>query len=423
MNNRRAMRRFVNGLAVAFLLCTVNSVTADPLPVGTPFPGQNFLSGQSFGLDENYVAATSSGWYTMPSGSNATPDGTPGMTESIFTGSRVGAPNGGLNLPQPSFVPPSDSRHAISSPLSAPGTVGQWPARAGAVVRWDMLSDIGGNLIPLLPPAGSVTGIVLGLTPKQFTSTTPSITLLNDGLSPGSAVEPGPLGVPGVFPDTMAFATDFSGRRALSFELSFFGNDADSAALFAATGVPAVPSQVIPVVEWWDGGANLTLNNNLLESDIDHNGGIFGATASPARDGDPLLIGQLGDAFVQQTILETARDSGEFVLDIQFQGNVEYIGGDLVSSGVVAAGSTGTLSANWEDVPFPVSGAGGIFPNGSYDRNGIDSYDFRPGGSFSADQSFTTDAAIPEPVTATLVVLAISALGNYGLGRSRWRRA
>jgi hypothetical protein len=406
MKNRRAMRKFVGGLALAGVLAGGPSVMA--LPVGTPFADQNFLNGAGYGLDENFVG--SPGDYIMPDGSTSGPVGTSGMTETIFTAARPGAPLGGVNIPQPALLGAGsgDSRLGVLNPLAGAPV---WGARSGAVVRWDVLADIGGTVAPLTP--GVVTGVLYNMTPGPFTSLTIGaggpVFPVDDGMSPGSAVDG--------FPDTLPFALDLAGRRFASFSLGFLGDDPDTAAIFGG----AVPTAMLPVVELWDGGAGLVLSDGTLaEGDFNHNGGPFAGGAGAAHDGTLLLTGVLGDAFTNQTILETAAGSGEFFLDIEFFGNVRYTGGGLVSDGTVAVGSVGTVGANWNDIPFTEAGPGGMFPNGTFDRNGLASFDFRPGGSFSADQSFV-GTAVPEPATVGLGMLVLGSLASYSLGRSRQR--
>lgn len=423
--------------SVMFGMADTASATL-PLWQGTT----NFLAGVPRALDENYVAQPAVGapLYTMPDGSVEGVLGTPGMTESIFTAPRVGAPLGGLNVPQPAFLSPllapTDPRALVPNPIQdfVPGIQGgetpQWGARAGAVIRWTETADAFINMALLgdgpggSAPFGAVTGVLYNLTPGQFVSSTldptgAPVALINDGLAPGSSALD-------VFPDTLPFTTNNAGERFASFNITANGRDATTAAFFGTT-VAGIPSALVPIIELYDDTTLHTLleipdgADPLSELDWGTAGHSFGPVTGASHDANDtppaLLVGELADMTITQTIREVGLMSGVFELDISVSADIIYTGGKLVVDGKVNVGSTGTLGFNFENIAFPVSAAGGLFPNGTYDRNTLATYDFIPGQSFSADQSFDVNYYVPEPLTTSL-----SLMGLAGLGASVRRR-
>lgn len=363
------------------------------LPVSS---GLNTLVGQAWGLDENYIGSS----YVMPNGVVGTASGTQGMTESLTLA-------GGINLPQPALLPATDPRSAVANPMLAlTPYAGQarWGARTGAVIGWSSINFqnlLSGNAA--LPFVN--TGVAYNLTPQQFVAVNNAPT--DAGGAPGSVAADG-------VPDRLAFTTLVNGRRSASITLTFFGTEDGS--LFGGT----TPSALVPRVDLYEGGAWASFGpippgTALMESDFDHNTGALGGSLAAFDDGALLLSGSLSDAFATLTWTETGVGSNAFVLDISFEATVTYDNGSLLGQLINPADPSQTVSANWNNIPFPVStSATGL------DFNGNDVFDFRGGaqgigGSFSADQSFL--AGIPEPVTGSMAVMSVLGLLAYASRR------
>lgn len=453
-NGFRVSRAHMTGVVLAAIMLLASG-PAMALPL---YDGINNLAGRGYGLDENYVEPAGppagSPWYMMPNGATSAGAnaglGTPGMTETIFTAPRGpatvaggGAPLGGINLPQPALLSAGSGDRRAGVPnfaLPAAGGAPVWGARAGGAFRWETNANFDGSASTALP-LGDATAIAYNMTPFNFSATTfgfdesgglAAAIGIDDGLAPGSAIGD-------TIPDTIPFLTTApgGGQRIANFELSFIGLEdfalfghAD-AALFAAD---PIASNMLPIVEIWEGGNTFELSvGGLLEGDFDHDFGANTGEVGDATDGGLLLSGFLTNAIARQSLIETAPGSGVFELDVTFQFDVAWVGGSLVGPKVLAADLTdpttwtGTGEINWADIPFPTIGPGpyglaapgaGEFPNGTFDRNGLSSFDFRPPpGSFSADLNF--EVTIPEPVTAGMGLLGLSSLGAYLFGRRR----
>lgn len=423
------------------------------------------LAGVTRGLDENLIDDGSvapfvqPSLYVAPNGATAGPLGIEGMTESIFTSARTGAPTGGLNVPQPMDLDPAlgaggtgtDLRADHINPLTGKAT---WGARASLVTTW---TSIANNANILLPPAGNVTGVITNMTPGAVNSS--SGTPLFDGLAPGSIVaDP--------FPDTIPFLPGAGfGANGVDFSVALQGRDAATALIHGlpatAAGIAAIPAPFIPIVTFYDmdmGGGSTLLEipdsgaDNLKESDWGGGLGVGPTTGNSAHANDnvmPLLIGELFGVVANQEIRELEEfgsPTGVYILDVSFSANVIYTGGKLVDEGKVKVGSIGGYNSNWQNILFPddiatpvggeAAGAiwgvdalfsGGVDYNGlaygpSYDRNGLEAYDFYresfllPGGTpvagnDSASQSFVTRQFVPEPISAGLGMMGIGALG------------
>ncbi len=463
MKRNRKMKRI--GLAVIAGSALLGSnVDVSALPPGSIISNSiHSLGGVTRGLDENLVEDGSvvpvgAALYTAPNGAVSGALGTEGMTESIFTSARPGAPTGGLNVPQPMLIDAAlggggtgtDLRADHINPLTGDAT---WGARAALVTTWTSIANTG-NI--LLPPSGSVTGVITNMTPGAVTSS--SGTPLFDGLAPGSvAADP--------FPDTIPFLPGAGfGANGVDFSVAIQGRDAATALIHGlapnAAGIAAIPAPFIPIVTFYEqdlgGGATLleipdTSPDNLRESDWGGGFGVGPTLGNSAHANDnvaPLLIGELFGVVANQEIRELEEfglPTGVYILDVSFSANVIYTGGQLVTDGKVAAGSIGGYNSNWQNILFPddiVANAGGtadtpwgaaaLFSGGtdynglaygpSYDRNGLEAYDFYresfllPGGTpvagnDSASQSFVTRQFVPEPISAGLGMMGIGALG------------
>ncbi len=377
------------------------------LPLGS---NNNFI-GVAAGLQENLLRTPAGGEYLSPyevvNGQIASPQ-MPGSFESVRV---VGGTVTGVNIAQPANISdPADSRVGVINPVLGGAT---WGARAGAVAELTRNDSIGVNLVD-----NSTTVVAYNFTPGGTFGA-------DDGLAPGSL--PGD-GIPDFVPligTTVVFNSSYLGE-----------NDLTALGLSAADVATMTP--IIDVYE--DLGVGSTpfdlstpaAQSALLEADFNHNTGApVGATLADAVDGDLMLRAKVKQAALVtfQFIFNDTNgngiiDAGDEVLQdvLLTGGTLEFIGGKLVTDGVVTAGSTGSFSWSLtqefvliERVPV------GLYPGGGNDPD-LDQWDFldlRPGGSNSANLALVIDPEVPEPVTAGLSLLALGALGGYATRRRR----
>lgn len=443
--------------AATVMFGSANTASAIPL-----FEGGNNLIGSAAGLDENmggmhYLApagpltATPAGAYIAPNGAaNALGGQAVGMTESIRFVEVGGGPGYqagidipiGLNLPQPQTLTAAaagfDSRIGTVNPLLGVGVV---PARVGALMRWDTNNEdpsMGADP-KFLTPAGSITGQTFNLSPQAVAaSSSPAV---DDGMAPGAVAGD-------MIPDFIPFVFDLNGARAMTYTLTFVGEDdtildwdgdGDS---ISTNGVfdpdDVVPAELIGRKRDYEGGLVGNVASPPLSEDFFNNNGGNDLTGSPlpvagpvgqttAATGDPidnfvdgtlLLGGRLVNSFAVLTWTEIDGNgplpgfvqTGQFERDIQFFSNVIYDEGKLVDEGKVKVGSGGDLNFGWDDIPFTsfsAVAAPGTIMTGGFDVNGLVDYDFTL--SASASQTFTAHI-IPEPMTSSMAVLALGGL-------------
>lgn len=365
--------------------------------------GNNNLTGDAVGLQENYVRPTNTEYYA-PSETGTFPSPTvgvgpgpqmPGAFESIRLGG--GGTPIGINVGQPGRLNTASDIRTGTPNTFIPAYAGQpmWGARNGAIAEFNNNSAVG----PI--PAGTVTAVVNGLTPS-FTS---AIGGADDGLAPGS-----------VAGDTIVDFAPFilNGGRTAIVTVSFFDAVTDPSGTGAFT----------PHVRLYEGGAPLDLTpaniGGLDEDDFNHNTGELVGTLAAGDDGTLLLDGIITSAPTGILTFNLQPD-GSILLDIAISGGtVTYTGGSLVDSGQVQAGSTGSFGASFQQLLFTVLPPG--VDEGEDDA--IDQFDFlylRPGSSASGNLSLNVDeqGVIPEPVTAGLGGMALASLGAYLTRRRR----
>lgn len=462
IGNRKSSVRFM-GVTTATLAAAAVTVGMANNAMAIPlFNGGNNLIGAAAGLDENMggthflapagpLTAVPAGAYTAPSGAtNAAGGQAVGMTESIrFTDNNgngtyeagIDTPTG-LNLPQPQTLGAGaagfDDRLGLTNPLLGLNVV---PARAGALLRWDTNNqDPSMGADPkFLMPAGSVSGQVYNLNPQAVAAS--SAPTVDDGLSPGAAAGDS-------IPDFIPFVFDLNGARAVTYTLTFVGEDdtildwdGDGISPSLGTGFDpddVVPDALIPRKRDYEGGLNANIASPPLnEQYFNNNAGndLTGAAVPPVGplgtptgttggvdpidnfvDGTLILGGRLVNSFATLTWTEIDADdntfgfqpSGLFERDIQFFADVIYDEGLLVTNMRVGAGSGGDVNFEWDDIPFNSFAESGVTGTGGFDVNGELDYDFT--FSSSASQTFEVLSLVPEPLTSSMAIMGLAGL-------------
>ena len=431
---KKSTKQLLMGVAAMAGAVGIGS-SVDAIPLNPA--GDNNYIGVGAGLQENYVrtqAVPANAEYLSPAEAYggvvypAPPTQAPGSFESV----RVDGMGNilGVNTAQPSVIQnqPSDARGLVPNtllPVAAPGHgLPIWAARNGVIGELDENTTIGVTLAEDL-----TTVVARNFTPSFTSAINPANLPVDDGLAPGSVAGDVFEDLIPLFNQSLGIPLAPGGTDTATVTVQFVGRNTD------ISGPAKILTPIIEVYEDDQGVPTpfdidtIAAQLALQEADFDHTSGspinvgptltnaVDDSTGSPSTN--PLLRGEVvvgGTATLVWTFTDTDMNAnfnvGDQVnLDVLVSGGqVQWVSGQLVDQGLVAAGSTGSFGWTLSQEMF-IDTPQGTDPN----LNEWDFLDLTPGGSNSANLSFTTQRGneVPEPVTSGLSMLALCGLGSY----------